>query len=140
MSSNAVPPAPDGRTRSPALSWSNILGLGALALLWPLLELTGIAGALGDPVTTVLLLVVVGGVWVGTVGLGGEPRPVATLTLAGTVYGTLVVLLAAALGIGRELHGAATFYALVPLGLCTALGTVAGLLASTVQRISGRRS
>jgi hypothetical protein len=69
------------------VSWPVALGLGSLALLWPLAELTGLSGAIGQPTMALMLFGVVAIAWIGTVGFFRVPRPVLTLTIAGAVYG-----------------------------------------------------
>src|SRR6478735_7006789 len=72
-------PAPP-RPSTDRLSWPTVLGLGAMALLWPLTALTGLGGDGAPRALAVLGLTAL--VWVGVVGLGRVARPVLTLTLA----------------------------------------------------------
>jgi hypothetical protein len=127
-------------TRHP-VSWPLVLGLGRLALLSPLVELAGIADAVGQPAAVLLLLAVVALIWIGCVGLARVPRPVITLTLAGAVYGALTAVLGVIFGTGREgVGGAAAVVAvLFELGWSTVLGCLAGLTALAVQNLRGRR-
>lgn len=117
------------------LSWAAVLGFGAMALLWPLLHLTGLADVIGEPATGIGTIVLVGLVWVLGAGLADVPRPVATLTLAGVVYGLLLLVLSATLGVrgdvGPLLLG---FTAVIEIGRSAALGALAGLLARAIQR------
>lgn len=125
--------------RTGRLSWSLVVGLGGLALLWPLAQLTGVPDAIGRPTTVLLNVVVVATVWVGGVGLSRVP-PVLTLTLAGAVYGTVLAIVSLSL----RLRPAGAEAALVLLGAgfeivrSTLLGAVAGVLALGVQRLVGR--
>lgn len=128
---------PGGGPGRPAVSWPLVAGLGGLALLWPLAELTGMVDALG--VSTAWLLV--GGtvmvVWVGGVGLGRVPRPVLTLALAGVVYGLVIVALVLVLGLERIGVASTAMGVAVELIRSTVQGVVAGLLAGFVQRLGG---
>lgn len=128
---------PGGGPGRPAVSWPLVAGLGGLALLWPLAELTGMVDALG--VSTAWLLV--GGtvmvVWVGGVGLGRVPRPVLTLALAGVVYGLVIVALVLVLGLERIGVASTAVGVAVELIRSTVQGVVAGLLAGFVQRLGG---
>jgi hypothetical protein len=123
------------------VSWPLVLGLGSLALLSPLVELTGLADAIGQPATVLMLLAVVALVWIGCVGLARVPRPVIILTLSGAVYGALTAVLGVAFGTGREGLGgdAAVIAVLFELGWSIVLGCLAGLLALAVQNLRGRR-
>ncbi|MFP3714838.1 hypothetical protein [Puerhibacterium sp. TATVAM-FAB25] len=135
------PPIPS-RSSAPAgpLSWPLVLGLGSLALLWPLVELTGVAGVLGQPSASLLVVGLTAGAWVLGVGLGRVPRPVLTLTLAGGLYGALLLAVSSVLGLRPEVPAA-----LLVVGAAgeilrsTALGAVAGLAAAAVQRARGPR-
>jgi hypothetical protein len=132
-----LPPPPH---REP-VSWALVLGLGSLALLWLLAELTGVPELIGRPATVLLDVAVVALVWVTSVGLARVPRPVLTLTLAGAVYGVIlntVSVLLILLPQGVDLL-AAVLGASFEIVLCTALGAVAGLLARALQRVRGPR-
>jgi hypothetical protein len=120
------------------LSWPVVLGLGALAGLWPLAELSGLRDLLGTAGTALLVLAVIARTWIGAVGFFGVPRPVLTLTLAGTVFGGVLVILSLALGLRPEVTGGlAVLVAVFEVARSTALGALAGLVASAVQQ--GRR-
>jgi hypothetical protein len=123
------------------VSWPLVLGLGSLALLSPLVELTGLADAIGQPSTVLLLLAVVALIWIGCVGLARVPRPVITLTLAGAAYGALTAVLGVVFGTDpRAVGGAAAVVAvLFELGLSTMLGCLGGLIALAVQSLRRQR-
>jgi hypothetical protein len=112
-----------------------VLGLGALALLFPIAELTGVADAMGEARTALLLFAVVAVVWVGGIGLGRVPRPVLTSTLAGIAFGVVLVVLSLALDTGTDAEGAlVAAVAAFEIGRSAALGALAGLVADAVQR------
>jgi hypothetical protein len=122
-------PPPDG------VNWPFVLGLGALAVLEPLAHLTGLRDALGPAVTTLLVPALVALLWIGWVGFFRVPRPVLTLTLAGTVSGAVLVLLVPVLGVGPEVDGGtAVLVAVVETAPGTGLGAVAGFLAWVLQQ------
>lgn len=123
------------------VSWPLVTGLGSLALLWPLTELTGVAGAVGRPAAVLLNVVFVAAVWVGCVGVGRVSRPVLTLTLAGTTYGLVLTVVGSVLELHPEGRGLAhaLVAAAVEMVRCTVLGALAGGLALTVQRARDRR-
>lgn len=121
-------PAPP-RPSTDRLSWPTVLGLGAMALLWPLTALTGLGGDGAPRALAVLGLTAL--VWVGVVGLGRVARPVLTLTLAGLTFGVVAVVVSALVGV----DGDRAAWTLVPaLALDTFWGFVAGTLAAAVQR------
>jgi hypothetical protein len=123
-----------------AMSWHLALGLGSLALLWPLAELIGLSDAIGRLTTALVLFAVVAIVWIGTVGFCRVPRPVLTLTLAGAVYGGFLVAFAAAFGTHRDFGGVlAVGVALFEIGRSALLGSIAGVLARAVQKVVSRR-
>ena len=131
-SSRAGPPGAGARE---PVSWPVVLGLGALALLFPLAELTGVADAIGEAPTALLLFAVVAVAWIGGIGLGRVPRPVSTSTLAGVAFGVVLVVLSLALDTGTDAEGALVAgVAAFEIGRSAALGALAGLLADAVQR------
>lgn len=68
-----LPPVRPAAHRQP-LSWPLVVGLGSLALLWPLGELTGVPEAIGRLGTFLLNAGVVAVVWIVGVGLGRAHR------------------------------------------------------------------
>lgn len=68
-------------------------------------------------------------------GFGRVPRPVLTLSSAGAVAGLVLVLLS--VGLGMQIHDdvpVAVLGGVVEVARTAAVGAVAGLLASVVQR------
>ena len=79
-------------------------------------------------------------VWVGVVGWGGVPRPVATLTRAGMAAAGYVVLIGAAVLLVRGEASPVVLAGVIPVFLIqTAWGFLSGLLALAVQRLRGVR-
>lgn len=123
------PAPPPDRPSSAPLAWPTVLGLGSLALLWPLTALLLPDG--GGVPRALAILAVTTLVWVGVVGLGRVPRPVLTLTLTGLVFGIVAAAVSALVGV----DGDRPAWALVPaLALDTAWGAGAGVVAAAVQR------
>lgn len=122
-----VPPSPTASQKT-RLNWPIILGLGVLALLWPL---TGILGFDG-PGRAVLVLVTTLGAWIGVVGFGRVPRPVLTLTLTGLAYGVFY-LVAIAIVVTPL-----AFFAWYTVAATAGLGALAGLAALGVQKVLAR--
>lgn len=125
----AHPAHPDDDTPPTGrLSWPTVLGLGSMALLWPLTGLLGLGSGLPRALTILGLTALV---WVAVVGLGRVARPVLTLTLAGLTFGVVAAVVSALVG----LDGDRAAWTLVPaLALDTFWGFVAGALAAAVQR------
>jgi hypothetical protein len=121
------------------LHWPLVLGLGALALVRPLIRIiidpTGMADAPALAVTVSLLISVV---WIAVVGWTNVAHPVLTLVCAGLVYGAASIVLSAVLSpiITGELRGPLAMpFTIVPVLLTNAIwGLVAGLLALLVRR------
>ena len=117
-----------------------ILGLGSLALLWPLAEFTGLSDAIGQPTMALVLFALVAIVWIGTVGFCRVPRPLLTLTVAGAVYGGILVVLSVAFGTHADLGSVlAVGVALFEIVQSALLGSIAGLLARALQKVVRRR-
>ena len=139
MATPGSPAGPPGRPGS-EVSWPVALGLGSLALLFPLADLTGLRDALGSAPTGLLLFGVVFATWIGVVAFGRVPRPVLTSTLAGVAFGVVLIVLSLALDTGTDAEGATVaVVAAFEIGRSAALGALAGLLADAVQRRRPRR-
>lgn len=132
-------PGPVDAARLQRVSWPLILGLGSLALLWPLAELSGATEVFGRAVTGLLTTGVVLTVWVGSAGLGRAPRPVLTLSLAGGVHGAVLAGTTLAIGLRPDGPSVTMLGLATEVGGSIALGALAGLLALTVQRARGAR-
>lgn len=120
-------------TSAPRLRWRTVLGLAATVLLWPLVGTTGRDG----PVLALTVLAVTAAVWVGVLGLLDVPRPLATGTWAGLLYGAALVTLSVVVG-GRGAGVSAPVVALGALWELTwaaLLGAGAGLLGRGVQQL-----
>jgi hypothetical protein len=121
--------------------WSLIVGLGCLALIHPLLNITGLMERFGRPVGPWLVTGLVSAIWVATVVLGRVRAPLATLALTGLAAGL------AALAVGALLTPAVTGWppglmrnpiaVTAVLAINTLWGTLAGLVALALQRALG---
>lgn len=121
------------------LHWPLVLGLGALALVRPLVNIiTDQTGAPRWSLWPIAITIVISAVWIAVVGLTRVARPVLTLVCVGVVYAVLSMLLAAVLSplLTGQLQGPlADPVAVVPILLINALwGLVAGLIALSVRR------
>jgi hypothetical protein len=127
-----------------SLRWPLILGLGALALLRPLIRIVeSQLGIENHPVVPIAVTVVLSIVWIAVVGLSKNPAPVLTLLFTGLTYGVLSIILSGILSpiIDGHLDGPlANPIAIVPVLAINAIwGLAAGGLALALQRARGIR-
>ena len=136
----AAPPPGSLDTPPTPMSWTAVLGFGTLALLWPLLRLTGLEAVLGGPLTVLLVFGTTVLLWVLGAGLGNVPRPVLTLTLSGVVFSLLLTAAFLIIGDGPE-HGwvRSIVAAGIEIGQYAGLGALAGLAAAGIQRSRRQR-
>jgi len=126
---------PASRSRTP---WPLVLTLAAVALVRPLLNITGLADDWGRPATPVLATVAVTAVWVAGVLVTRQPDPVRVLALTGLAYAGLATVLSGVLSpiLDGELHGPLTN----PVALAAvcavnaAWGALAGMIALRLRR------
>ncbi|OOC56167.1 MULTISPECIES: hypothetical protein [Nocardiopsis] len=144
MSQQPTPSEPRSAGPFSDVPWALVLGLGALALLRPLLSITGVTERLGwSPFlqwgTTALVTLV----WVAAVVVARVPRPLITLVYTGLAYAVFATVLSAVLSpiMLGELRGPATNpFALVAVLAVNALwGLVAGAVALAARSALGSR-
>src|SRR5690606_33525340 len=87
--------APMGRLKD--LQWFLVLGLGAFALVRPLLNVVGVTERLGKPQTQLAVTALVTLVWVAVVGFTRVAEPLLTLVFAGLAYGVFAIVLSGVL-------------------------------------------
>lgn len=126
------------------LQWPLVVGLGALALIRPLLNIVTEQVEGVDVAAPILATIGISLVWVAAVGLFRVGQPVLTLVCAGLVYAVLSIVLSGVLSVtlAGELQGPlARPIAIVPVLLTNAVwGALAGVLALGLQRLrAGRR-
>lgn len=131
------------RQRVISLHWPVVVGLGALALVRPLMSIVGLMDELGRPLGPLLATLVISVVWLAVVGLSRVPAPVLTLVFAGLVYAGLSIVLSAILSpiLTGELQGPlATPFGIGVLSVLVvnaAWGAVTGAIALLVRRMRG---
>ncbi|WP_159943380.1 MULTISPECIES: hypothetical protein [unclassified Nocardiopsis] len=138
MNPEPTPSAPSPAGPSTDIPWSLVLGLGALALLRPLLNITGVSESLdAGPVLPVGTTLLITAAWVLAAVLARVPRPVLTLVYTGLAYGVLAIVLSAVLSplTGEGLRGPLTspFGFAGVLAVNAAWGLVAGAAAWAVR-------
>lgn len=143
-----------GREREPSvagmntlrsLRWLLIVGLGALALIRPVVNIVeDQLGVSGPPAVPLIITAVISVIWIAVVGLGRIAQPMLTLLFAGLVYAVFAAILSGILSpiLTGELQGPfASPIAIIPLLLINAVwGLAAGGLALVVQRLRGPRN
>ncbi len=124
------------------LQWSLIIGLGALALARPLLNIIGLMDGLGRPAGPLLISVLISLAWLAIVVLGRVRQPLLTLVCAGVVYGLFAIVISAILSpiLTGELSGPATNpFAMVAVLITNAIwGALIGIVALVLQKLMGR--
>jgi hypothetical protein len=124
-----------------SLQWPLILGLGAFALVRPLMNIVALMDELGRPLAPLLATLVISIVWIGAVVLSRAAQPVLTLAFAGLAYGVLSIVLSGILSpiLSGELQGplATPFaFAVIPVLVVNGLwGALTGLIALAVMRM-----
>ncbi|MFW6642122.1 hypothetical protein ACOALZ_19020 [Nocardiopsis algeriensis] len=131
--------------RIKSLPWLLVLGLGALALVRPLVRIVedqlDVSGPSSVPIVITL---VISAVWVMAVGLSRTAHPVLTLLFTGLTYAVLSIILSGILSpiLAGELQGPLSMpIAIIPILLVNATwGLAAGGLALLLQHLRGIRS
>src|SRR5690625_4972793 len=89
------------------LQWPLVLGLAALGLVRPALNITGVAEDLGTPWTPILVTIGISLLWIAIAGLTRVTQPLLTLVFTGIAYGVFAVIASGILSpiLLGELHG-----------------------------------
>jgi hypothetical protein len=135
--------------RQTNLRWNLIFLLAVLGLTRPLLSITGVYSSLGGSTwAPALVTIMIAAVWVGIVVATCSSSPLATLTLAGALYGVLAIVLQEIiwnLVLGGAPEGTPSTAPVLVMSRVsilvtnTAWGTFLGLLAAEVCRLLPRR-
>jgi hypothetical protein len=121
--------------------WSLIVGLACLALVHPLLNVSGVIDALGRPFGPRLVTALISAIWVATVVLSRVREPLATLIFTGLAAGLAVLAVGALLA--PALTGWPSRLMLNPIAIIAVLatntlwGTLSGLVALALRRALG---
>src|SRR5690606_21407865 len=75
------------------LNWPLIVGMGALALIRPFLNITGIMDLFGRPFGPIFVTILISIAWLAIVVVAKVRQPIMTLTLTGGAYGVIAFLL-----------------------------------------------
>ncbi len=122
------------------LHWPLIIGLGALALVRPVLNITGLMEGLGRPFGPILMTMLISLAWLAIVVLVRVRDPLLTLVLTGITYGVFAILLSAILSplLTGQLTGPITNpVAIVAVLITNAIwGALVGLCALALQAVT----
>lgn len=137
-SSHTSHPRSAPRRRGPLsdIHWPVVLGLGALALLWPITGLLGYTSGAGRALGILSATFLV---WIGVGGFARIPRPVLSLALTGGVYWIITMAAMLAFGTGTPGTGWMLVAAVPELLMSCGWGALAGLGALGIQKaLAGR--
>jgi hypothetical protein len=119
------------------LHWPLIVGLGALALIRPVMNVAGLIERLGRPFGPILITVLISLAWLAIVVLARIREPLITLIFAGLAYGVFAILISAILSpmlLGQLTGPIANPIAIVSVLITNALwGALVGLCALAVR-------
>jgi hypothetical protein len=126
------------------LHWPLIMGMGALALIRPLMNITGWMGAPGRPFGPLLVSGLISLVWLAIVVIFRVRQPLLTLIFTGMTYGVFSFGLGAILSplLTGEFSGPLARPFILPFALVNLLtthalwGAVVGLLAWGIQEMA----
>ncbi|WP_246132008.1 hypothetical protein [Paenibacillus hemerocallicola] len=125
-----------------ARQWPLIAGLGALALIRPIMSMLGLSEQIGQPTASITATIIISLVWIAIVVVLRVKQPVVTLLLAGVAYGVFAIVLSAIASpiLSGQLQGPLTNpFAIVSVLLTNAVwGFLAGITASVVMRVRQR--
>jgi hypothetical protein len=121
------------------LHWPLIIGMAALALVWPFFNVTGIMDVLGRPLGPILTTLLISAAWLTIVVLGRVRHPLLTLLITGLAYGAFSFVLGAVLG--GESSSPLANPVVLPFALLSTLvtnglrGLIVGILALGIQNV-----
>lgn len=75
------------------INWKISIILGTAALIRPLMSILGVMEIIGQPYTSLGLTLLISIVWIGTVVLTKEKRPILILVMAGVSYASFAIIL-----------------------------------------------
>ncbi|TDF93740.1 hypothetical protein [Paenibacillus piri] len=120
-------------------NWPLILGLGALALIRPIMKMTGVIDIIGQQFGSILMTVLISLAWLIIVLMKKIPNPVAILVYAGLSYAFFAILLSGILSpiLDGKLQGPLTN----PLAIVSVFATNAiwGLIIGGIAKALSRK-
>jgi hypothetical protein len=120
------------------LHWPLIIGMGALALIRPFMNITGLMEELGRPFGPLFITLLISIAWLAIVLFAKVREPILTLIFTGVTYGVFTILISAILSpiLDGRLSGPITNpFAFVSVLITNAIwGMTIGLIAWGIQR------
>ena len=127
---------------SKTLNWKQIILLSTIALIRPALSIIGIADALGQPLTSITITILISIFWILAVVRAQAPHPFITLLFVGIGYGFLAIVLSGILSpiLTGHLQGPLTNpIAIISVLITNAIwGSITGLIATLL--LKGKQS
>ncbi len=124
------------------LHWPLIIGMGALALIRPLINITGIMEGFSRPFGPLVVTVLISVAWLAIVVFARVREPLLTLICIGITYGVFAILISALLSplLTGTLSGPITNpFAIVAVLITNAIwGALVGLFALVIAKAAGR--
>lgn len=121
------------------LHWPLIVGMGALALVRPFLNIVGLMEQMGGAIGVVVVTLLISLVWVLIVVGANIRQPLLTLVFAGMTYGVFAILLSAILSplLTGQLQGPIMNpFAIISVLVTNAIwGAALGLITLIIQRM-----
>jgi hypothetical protein len=122
------------------LHWALIVGMGALALIRPFLNITGLMEGLGRPFGPLFITALISVAWLAIVLFTKVKEPIFTLIFTGMTYGVFAILISAILSpiLTGQLSGPITNpFAIVAVLITNAIwGMTIGLIAWGIQQLN----
>lgn len=121
------------------LNWKLIAVLSFIALVRPLMSTFGISDAIGQPFASITVTIIISIVWIITIFIKRDSRPILTLISVGIGYGILAIIMSGIFSpiLTGQLQGPLTN----PVGILSVLvtnaiwGLITGLIATALLKI-----
>jgi hypothetical protein len=130
-------------TKLEQLHWRLIISMGALALIWSLMNTTGLMGGMMGGLGRIVLTVLISAAWLAIVLFFRVREPLLTLIFTGIAHGVFALILSVVILpiLSGELAGPITNpFAIVAVLSTNALwGLVVGLIALGIHRFGDTR-
>ena len=121
------------------LNWKLIATLSAIALVRPLMSMTGISDAIGQPIASISATLIISAIWILTVFMKQESQPIRTLLFVGMGYGIFAIIISGVFSpiLTGHLQGPLTNpFAIVSVLITNAIwGLIAGVIATALLKI-----
>ena len=124
------------------LNWGLIGALAIFALIRPFMSILGISEAIGKPVASIAATIIISIVWIVTVYIKQDSRPILTLVCAGVSYGILAIIISGILSpiLTGHLQGPLTNpFAIISVLATNAIwGLITGLVTSSLLKFKAK--